>query len=156
MNSILNNDQDEPTLASRQAKDLETFAKLENAFRLIEEAIKEQPKLKILQFDPMLRALADGLKLLGMKDCDLSLSDLMIKYEWFSGQRFFVRALTRTSPEVSFVVASNQDFPEGVVIDSFTGGRFNNLKDGDLVALHIEIKRAGIKRKWHIRSLDRE
>src|SRR5207248_2817705 len=134
-------------------KDLATFEKLENAFRLIEEALREQPSLKILQFDPMLRALADGLKVLSMKDSELDVADLMLKHEWFIGQRFYIRARVQDSSAPIFVVLPAQDIPEGVMISGHL--QKAQLITGQVVGLVLEIRRKYHTPAWHIQKIDR-
>jgi hypothetical protein len=51
MDSKRNQIQEEtPALADRESN-LASFEKLESAFKLIEEAIKEQPRLQVLQIE---------------------------------------------------------------------------------------------------------
>src|SRR5947209_155534 len=111
------NDSEEgsPNLDERMSS-LAAFEKLDKAIQLIEEALQQRPILKDLQVEPLLRSLAEGMRILSARDSDLDLRGLMLKHRWRVGQRFYVRAVIRSSPEQSFVVLSGQDVPEGIVI----------------------------------------
>jgi len=63
--------------------------------------------------------------------------------------------ISRTNPDLSFLVLPAQDIPEGVVIVTKTR-RGMQVCDGGLVALDLKIKRGVRKSKWHIRAMDRE
>ena len=147
------NDAEPPNVADRVGA-LAAFEKIEKAIQLIEEAVKERPSLKALQVDPLLRSLADGLRILSAKSSDLDLQDLMLKHAWRVGQRFYVRAVARSGPGCSFVVLPAQDIPEGVVI-SLKSCRFP-FAYGETVALDLEIRRGVKKVTWNIRALDHE
>lgn len=134
---------------------LATFEKLEEAMRLVEAAVKERPSLKELQIEPLMRSLADGLRILSAQNFELDLQGLMLKYGWRVGQRFYVRVNCRTKPELSFSVLPAQDIAEGVVIVARIR-RGMQVSDGESIALDLEIKRDLRKPKWHIRAMDRE
>ena len=134
---------------------LATFEKVDRAMRLVEEAVKERPFLKELQIEPLMRSLAEGLRILSAKNSELNLQGLMLKYGWCVGQRFYVRTISRTKPELTFSVLPAQDIPEGVVIVA-KARRGMQVSDGELIALDLEIKRGVRKPMWHIRALDHE
>lgn len=133
---------------------LSAFAKLDEAFRLIGEALAERPSLKVLELDPMLRSLAKGLQILALKDSELDLPTLVLKHEWFVGQRLYVRAKLRDDSECAFTVLASQDIPEGVVI--FGQKRNMNVIPGETVGLDLELTRRRSKLAWHIRAIDRD
>lgn len=138
-----------------RASSLSTFEKIERAMRLVEEAVKERPSLKQLQIESLMRSFAEGLRILSAKNSELDLQALMVKYGWHVGQRFYVRVRSRMSPDLSFSVLPSQDIPDGVVIVAKIR-RNMEVRDGELVALDLEIKRGVRKVAWHIRALDRE
>ena len=154
MNETENEIEGEPPNLADRANALAVFEKIEKAIRLIDEAIKERPSLKVLQVEPLLRSLADGLRILSTKNSELDLQGLMLKQGWRVGQRFYVRVVARVGSECSFVVLPAQDIPEGVVIIVKT--RKLQLADGEPVALDLEIKRGAKRTSWHIRAIDRE
>lgn len=86
-----------PNLDDR-TKSLATFEKLERALRLVEEAVKEHPSLKDLQLEPLMLSLADGLRIFSAKNSELNLQDLILKYDWWVGQRFYVRVVFHPAP----------------------------------------------------------
>ena len=138
-----------------RANALLAFAKLEEAMRLIEEALKQRPSLDVLQLEPMLRSLAQGLRILAAKDSELELSELIVKHGWKVGQRFFVRAIFKATDTGHFVVSADQDLPEGVVIVG-ASRHVSQFCDGSRVALDLEIKRKHARIEWHIRAIDQE
>ena len=137
----------------RQAA-LRAFSKLEEAIRLIENALAERPRLKVLQLDPMLRALAKGMQLLALKDSELDLPTLVLKHEWYVGQPLYVRARRLADSACAFTVLDSQEIPEGVVICGQM--RNTNVMPGEVVGLDLELKRKHSKLAWHIRAIDRD
>ena len=144
-----------PASSGDRATFLAAFEKLERAFDLTEQAIKECPRLKTLQLDPLLRSLAEGLRFLAANDSELELPALMLKHEWFVGQRFYVRVVSQLSPQPIFVVLPQQDIPEGVRIAAKAPRRMP-VRDGEQLALDLQITRSSRKVSWHIRAIDRE
>jgi hypothetical protein len=92
MNETENEIEGEPPNLADRANALAVFEKIEKAIRLIDEAIKERPSLKVLQVEPLLRSLADGLRILSTKNSELDLQGLMLKHGWRVGQRFYVES----------------------------------------------------------------
>ena len=144
-----------PSNTTDQSKSLSAFDKIDCAIKLIKEAVKEFPNLNSLQMESLLRTLSAGLLILSEKDSQLKLPDLMMKYGWSVGQRFFVRVSVFSVSECSFSVKSGQDIPEGVVI--FGNKRNLSLEIGESIAIDLEIRRHKNQRVfWHIRAIDRE
>ena len=144
-----------PTDITDQSKSLSAFDKISCAIKLIEEAVKQCPSLDGLQMGSLLRTLSAGLLILSEKDSQLKLPDLMMKYGWSVGQRFFVRVSVFSVSECSFSVKPDQDIPEGVVI--FGNKRYLPLEIGESIAIDLEIRRHKNQRVfWHIRAIDRE
>src|SRR3569833_1199027 len=143
-----------PNLDDRM-KSLAAFEKLERAMQLVDEVIKEYPKLKDLQVGPLLRSFADGLKIFSAENSELGLQELMVRHDWWVGQRFYVRTISRANPEQSFIVLPKQDIPEGVVIIAKLRKGIQ-ARDGQAVAIDLEIIRTDRKPKWWIRAIDHE
>lgn len=142
-----------PNLSNR-ANAMSAFEKLHGAIQLIEEALKERPSLEALQLEPLLRTLAEGLRVLSAQDSELDLWSLMLKHQWTRGQRFYVRVTVRDVSDGSFVVLPDQDIPKGVVI--LLNRRQRDLTPGETVALDLEITRGPRHVAWRIRAIDRE
>lgn len=139
---------------SDRASSLEAFDKIELAMQLIDQAIKQRPILKDLQIEPLLRSLAEGMRILTAKDSELDLRALMLKHSWTVGQRFYVRVKVRDPSDCSFVLKPGQDIPEGVVI--IGSMRHPPIAAGESVALDLEIVRSVGRVTWRIRAIDRE
>ena len=168
-----------------QSESLSAFDKINCAIKLINEAVKEFPKdilyldqyleirsllkLKLpeecpkdilyldgyLELRSLLITLSAGLQALSQKDSQLKLPDLIIKYSWFVGQRFYVRASVLSVSECSFSVKPDQDIPEGVVI--FGTKRNLSLEIGESIAIDLDIlRRKNRTVYWHIRAINRE
>jgi hypothetical protein len=133
---------------------LRAFSKLEEAIRLIEETLAERSSLKVLQLDQMLRALAKGMQLLALKDSELDLPTLVLKHEWYVGQRLYVRGRRLADSACAFTVLDSQEIPEGVVI--FGQMRLTNVMPGGIVGLDLELRPKRSKLAWHIRAIDRD
>jgi hypothetical protein len=155
MNENIDHSDNGPATPDDRTVSLAAFAKLEQAIALTEEAIKECPRLKVFQLDPLLRTLAQALRFLSAKDSELDLPALMVKHEWRVGQRFYVRVISQFSPEPTFVVLPQQDIPEGVRIVAKIPKRMP-VEAGERVALDLEITRGPARVSWRIRALDRE
>lgn len=138
-------------LLNRQGA-LNAFEKLEAACRLIQEAVAERPSLQVLDLGPLLRTVADGMRILALKDSELDLPGLILKHEWCVGQRFYVRAKVEDPSGPTFLVLAGQDIPEGVLISARR--TVPNLLPGQTVGLDLEIRRRSSKRAWHIRAVD--
>lgn len=131
---------------------LDAFDKLETAYRLIREALAERPSLQVVELDPLLNALTEGMQILALKDSELDLPMLMMKHEWSIGQRFYVRARVGDDSHTAFVVLPAQDIPEGVVICA-QSPRLGLCK-GQVVGLNLDLRRKHLKAAWHIRAID--
>ena len=144
------------TIAGDRTNTLDAFGKLEMASHLIQEALFERPSLRVLQLDPMLRTLAEGLRVLSLTDSELDLSGLILKHEWSYGQSFYVRAICHKSTDHSFEVIAGQDVPEGVVIEA-TPRHTSLIDNGARVGLDIKLHRQGYGMPhWRIRAIDPE
>lgn len=128
--------------------------KIEQAIHLLKAAMQELPLLKDIQFEPLVRSLEEGLRIVISEDSDLDLRTLMLKHEWYCSQRFYVRAVVRSVTACTFVVLPDQDIPEGIIIQG-TNRNFA-IRDGEHVALDLVIKRGVRQPKWFIRAVERE
>lgn len=130
---------------------LAAFDKLQEAFTLIQKALSECPSFKVLDLAPMLRSLAEDMRILAIKDSELDLRSLMLKHEWRIGDRFYVRARVLDASAPSFTIVPGQDLPEGVVVSGHL--RKPVLQSGQMVALDLEIRRRQSKAAWHFRAV---
>lgn len=133
---------------------LSSFQKLDCAIQLIEEALAEQPSLKTLQLEPMLRSLSLGLRILSAKDFELDLKGLTMKHGWRVGQHFYVRCSVQTTLPVTFRVLPGEDLPEGILIPA--SRRTLTLSAGERVGLKLELRRRHRQIAWHIRAIDHD
>ncbi len=130
------------------------FNKIRKAFDLIQEALHECPSLEVLQLEPMLSGLGEGLRILDQRDNELDLSSLMLKHGWHVGQQFYSRAVVQSPSGSLFTVLPGQDLPEGVIVE---GKRHHpELREGEHVALLLKIERRARRRAvWKIAAIDR-
>ena len=144
----------EPHNLTDRANALDAFDKLERALHLIEAAITERPSLNALQMEPLLRSLAEGLRILSLDDSELDLSSLMLKHGWHVGQQFYPRAVVQSPSGSLFTVLPGHDLPEGVIVE---GNRHHpELRESEHVALLLKIERRARRRAvWKIAAIDR-
>lgn len=155
MSSLIDQLTNRPTDEDGRTAALTAFDKLERASELIEQALQDRPDLKVLQLDPLLRSLAEGMRFLTAKDSELDLPGLMVKHGWRVGQSFFVRATVSANQRMEFVVAAAQEIPEGVRIAAKVPARLT-VREGEQVALDVDIKRSSQRPVWRIRAISWE
>ena len=131
----------------------EIAEKLNKAHSLIAEALDAEPRLKGNGLDETLPIIAEAAHLMSAPNNKLSLNELMVREEWYAGQKFYdIKGVIEhddRSGEKCVVVGADQEIPEGVLLDAAACP----LPTGSVVHVTAQIKRSGTKQgncRWSV------